>query len=334
MLMPCAAHETTETHRLSYRRSIAQLMARQRNPDKGSMVQRYVRQTTMICEVHFATDRRWVGHWSLSARALAQRSLTRKRKTFSSIEVTTVALLFMSPRVLLLILFSMASEDLAAQQNFFNVPSSEITEDGKIFLQQQFNLYGRSSVSNSTFCFGLGHEAEIGFNLLGITYSNSAGRFVSSAEGEEPVFPSFGINAQKQIEISEHYQISAGGQLLLPKKVSEYEWYGYLNNRVHAGHLKIVFGLFSGNINYFDSEPLLPGSSVRLGVQAGLEYEVLTDRLYLQSDYISGRTAVSNLIVGAAYKATSHLILSAGYQSPNSTVTSSTGLVIEFTYVE
>ncbi len=240
----------------------------------------------------------------------------------------------MPSRFLFLILFCVISADLAAQQNFFNVPSSEITELGKIFLQQQFNLYRTTSVSNTTFCYGLGHDFEIGVNLLGITYDNSAGSFVSSADGEEPVFPSFGINAQKQVEISDHYQISAGGQVLFPRILREYEWYGYLNNRIHLDHLKIVLGLFSGNVNYFDSEPLLKGSSERLGVQVGLEYELLSDKLYVQSDYISGRTALSNLIMGAAYKVMPHLILSAGYQIPNYNVTSSTGLVFEMTFVE
>jgi hypothetical protein len=241
--------------------------------------------------------------------------------------------LLMNARLLALVLLLLPA-GLMAQQNFFNVPSSEITEPNKVFLQQQLNLFTNSCVSNTTFCYGIGHEAEVGVNLLGVTYDNQKQSLINSPEGDQPVFPSFGINAQKQIEISEGYQISVGGQLLFPRQPRDAEFYGYLNNRLHIDKLKLIAGLFVGNNYYFDSETRFNDQNKWVGVQCGVEYELIEDRLYFQSDYITGRTALSNLIVGGAYKMLPQLILSAGYQFPNYSVTSTKGLVVELTYVQ
>ncbi|MBU3741577.1 MAG: hypothetical protein FGM24_04755 [Candidatus Kapabacteria bacterium] len=237
-------------------------------------------------------------------------------------------------RNLLLLAFIVLPCGLVAQQNFFNVPSSEITECNKVFLQQQFNLYSGSCVSNTTFCYGLGHESELGVNLFGVTYDYVDHRFIASPADEQPVFPSLGFNAQRQFTVAGWYEVSLGGQLLLPRQLQRYECYAYLNNRLHADRLKVILGLFAGNDNYFDSESRFNAHNRSVGVQGGFEYEVLRDRFYLQSDYITGQTALSNLIVGGAYKVTPTTIVSAGYQIPNNTRTSAPGVVVELTYVQ
>jgi hypothetical protein len=52
-----------------------------------------------------------------------------------------------------------------AQQNLFNVPSSEITQPGKVFVQQQFN-FGGVGTSNTTIDYGLGNNLEVGINVF------------------------------------------------------------------------------------------------------------------------------------------------------------------------
>jgi hypothetical protein len=50
-----------------------------------------------------------------------------------------------------------------AQQNLFNVPSTDITQKGQWFFQQQFNFLTASlGSSNTTLDYGLGHPLEIG----------------------------------------------------------------------------------------------------------------------------------------------------------------------------
>ena len=64
--------------------------------------------------------------------------------------------------------FHFSSGRASAQQNLFNVPSGKITNLGELFFQQQFNITRPVGSSNSTFDFGLGHNFELGFNILDV----------------------------------------------------------------------------------------------------------------------------------------------------------------------
>jgi hypothetical protein len=69
-------------------------------------------------------------------------------------------------KVLTLLLISFAGY---SQQNFFNVPSSDITKAKHVFFQQQLNFICSGFQSSTTFCYGLGKNYEIGFNVIGVT---------------------------------------------------------------------------------------------------------------------------------------------------------------------
>ncbi|MFM6983387.1 MAG: hypothetical protein ACKOXF_04580 [Chitinophagaceae bacterium] len=230
---------------------------------------------------------------------------------------------------LFLILFNNAR----AQQNFFNVPSSDITETKKIFFQQQFNFFSGSISSNSTFSYGIGHHAEIGLNLLGVTYDNHQGKLISSSPNEQPVFPSLGCNAQKQLLESKSDELTIGGQLLFPSIVSKSEYYTYLNNKLQLHHLKMVTGIYFGNNNFFDDKSRFNNNIRKFGIQIGMEYQIIEDKLFFQTDFISGKTAMSNLIIGGAYKCSKHAIISTGYQFPNDKNHYSKGFILEFTFI-
>jgi len=219
------------------------------------------------------------------------------------------------------------------QQNFFNVPSSEITEKRKVFFQQQFNLLAQQTVSNSTFCYGLTENTEIGFNFLGITYLNNKHRFAESLMDETPSFPTAGMNAQTQFPVSPSYKIGLGGQYLRHVSSPMQEWYLYVNNRLIVNDYKLICGLFLGNNNYFGEGKRLGELSHDVGIQMGIEANLWRDKLLFQADYITGKTALSNLIIGGAYKINTHWILSSGYQIANSSY-SVNGLVLEITFVQ
>src|SRR5665647_986269 len=58
-----------------------------------------------------------------------------------------------------------------SQQNYFNVPSFEITGKDTFFFQQQLNV-NDSIESNSTFDWGLKDNMEIGLNVYGVQVNN------------------------------------------------------------------------------------------------------------------------------------------------------------------
>lgn len=221
-----------------------------------------------------------------------------------------------------------------AQQNFFNVPSSEITEKNKVFVQEQINLYSQSYSSNTTFCLGLGKGFELGANLLGITYNKRYHAFVRNNLYEKPIFPTLGLNAQKSIEAGEHYTMALGFQTLSNERWHELEFYSYFNQRLKYDRLKLIFGIYAANSNYLgraEGRRIFPEG---LGFQSGLEYELIHEKLAFQADYISGNHALGNLIAGGAYKLNSHHILSLGFQLPNHSGASSRGIVFEYTFVQ
>lgn len=236
---------------------------------------------------------------------------------------------------LLFVLFLLLglSRRINAQQNFFNVPSSEITEKHRFFFQEQFNFYKSSIVSNSTLCVGLSERAEIGVNFFGLTFLPSDGVFISNKAGSVPVFPSFGINFQYVFYSSGFYQFSAGTQILMPERVPELEYYCFINNRLDFGDTRLVAGLYNGNNNFFGKESRISGSAWIPGIQFGLEQNIFRNKVFFQLDYFSGKNALSNLIPGFAYRIQKRVILSAGWQIPANKLSSSSGLIFEFTLV-
>ena len=105
----------------------------------------------------------------------------------------------MMKQIFITLLYFLITITVFGQQNFFNVPSSNITEKNKIFFQQQINLYETNIASNSTLCYGLGRDYEIGLNILGVTYDKDKKYFISNSKYEQPIYPSIGVNAQKKL---------------------------------------------------------------------------------------------------------------------------------------
>lgn len=229
--------------------------------------------------------------------------------------------------------------NLPAQQNFFNVPSSDITPKKKLFFQQQFNLVKDDFVSNTTVDFGLGHNFEVGVNANGLLF-NKYDRLVEN-KASEPYGPFFCVNAQKRFQVNERWALGLGTQLgVLPDKPSTKGEYFYLNSVYDNEEigLKLVSGLYSISDEFVGKEsrsglalsnPMLHN----LGLQMGFEKKLLSDKLSLQADFISGKHALGEVVLGGAYFLTKHWVLSCGYQAPTFKSTSVRSAVLEITYV-
>lgn len=112
--------------------------------------------------------------------------------------------------IVLLFLKSLA---LFAQQNFINVPSSEVTKQHQLFFQQQLN-FNELIQSNTTIDYGLGKGFEIGTNVLGLNFSDKNKSFIQNdTNDKDPYNPLVMINGLKQFEISEYIYIALGSQM-------------------------------------------------------------------------------------------------------------------------
>lgn len=223
------------------------------------------------------------------------------------------------------------------QQNFFNVPSSEITEKRHLFFQQQFNITLDGITGNSTFDYGLGKNWEIGFNVLDVAVDKYQKVIYQSAT--TPYVPLLMLNTQKKIILNHHSGIAIGTQVgmsLTPDiKTCGYAYTNYAFHSDKLG-LKGVLGLYSSTDGYAgkDSRFIIPQSNFfkPIGVQAGIEKMIWKNKCMLQIDYISGGHSIGVSVFGLAYKFIPHWILSAGYQIPNPKAEASQAVIVEFTY--
>jgi len=221
------------------------------------------------------------------------------------------------------------------QQNFFNVPSSDITPSRKIFVQQQLNFISNGVQSGTTFCYGLGNHTEIGFNVLGVNYDYQQ-KFVAN-HSEQPYNPFFTINAQKSFQLHEDFKVGLGGQAGFTQVGQSGAYlYGngvYVNEHTHT---KWVGGFYTTTDNYFGPESrnvVEAGALKSLGIQLGVEQNIWAERLLFQADFISGKHSLGEVVIGGAYYVTKHWVLSAGIQIPTFNSQSQPASVFELTFV-
>ncbi|MEY3646474.1 MAG: hypothetical protein RL127_1182 [Bacteroidota bacterium] len=222
-----------------------------------------------------------------------------------------------------------------SQQNFFNVPSSDITPGKALFVQQQFNLAASSIQSSTTMCVGLGHDYEVGLNVIGVTYDfkNQLTTNINTA----PFSPMYAFNAQKKVELSEHWKMGIGGQFGTNQAFNggSYVFTNAIYKDEKTG-TKLVAGLYRSSDGYFGPETRNFSENTdfkKLGIQMGIEKNLWNERLLFQADFISGRHALGELVVGGAYYVSKHMVLSAGYQIPTFQSKSIDAVVVEFTWV-
>lgn len=233
------------------------------------------------------------------------------------------------------ILWTISSLTAIGQQNFFNVPSSDITPPQKLFVQQQINATSFGLQSGTTFCFGLGHNFEIGANVLGINYDYK-NQFTLDKDAI-PISPVFALNAQKKIHVNEYWAWGLGGQLGINPSFTNglYAFSNLVYDQEDSG-TKFVSGLYYTSDSYFGPETRNFSDQSgfnSIGIQLGLEQNLWKEKLVFQADFISGKHSLGELVVGGAYFLTKNWVISAGYQIPTFQSKSVQALVFELTFI-
>lgn len=114
-----------------------------------------------------------------------------------------------------LVCLGLIPSTVVGQQNLFNVPSSDITEPGEIFYQQQINLLPDLLQFNSTMCYGLGRNFEIGFNIIGLNVNTQSSSPLIISNGDihsPPVYPFYTLNLQKAFVLNRTLRVAVGAQ--------------------------------------------------------------------------------------------------------------------------
>lgn len=232
-------------------------------------------------------------------------------------------------RAPILILLSLILSYSYSQQNLFNIPSGDITNEKKSFYQHQINLYSIKLESKAHFVHGLGKGWDVGLNIVGKgAYFSPAWRIsYNDNPSKGALYPIILATAQKQFTITDHIEFNIGTQAgfnisnrLENKELNHFSYgIGVWHFMGHKG--RIVGGLYNTNRMYV-------GQGNTFGVMAGYEVRV-SERWYLMGDWISGDNDAAVSVIGATYNLTRRLQLCAGWQVPNPGTLKPSGLVLE-----
>jgi len=205
-----------------------------------------------------------------------------------------------------------------SQQNFVNVPSSEVTDSHKVFFQQQLNI-GKQLQFNSTLDFGLGKGFEVGCNLLGLNYPSTA-----SSSG-----PLIMLNGLKQFKITKSSSLNFGAQFgtNATKHISNIHGANilYMNYRIKDLLVKesnLVLGTYYHSYHY-------GGIGNRTGFWIGLEIPI-THNFHLMAEDIIGNTDIAASCLGMIYYPIDWMPLTFGWQFNHNQVSQSS-FVFELT---
>lgn len=215
-----------------------------------------------------------------------------------------------------------------AQQNFFNIPSGDITPKNQVFYQHQINLYREGLESKGHFVYGLGRGWDAGINVVGKgAYFRPQWRLMHNDQIRNgPVFPVVMGTVQKQFVLHERLALNLGTQAgtnltaVNSRREFNHFTYGLANISFGPGR-KILAGGYATNRAYV-------GEGNHQGVLLGYEWK-LTEKWYLMGDWISGRNSQSVGVIGAMFWPFKHVQFCAGLLVPNPRTDKQGGLVLE-----
>ncbi|MFA6151210.1 MAG: hypothetical protein WC716_07820 [Chitinophagaceae bacterium] len=220
-----------------------------------------------------------------------------------------------------------------AQQNFFNVISSEITPAKRTFFQQQLNFTAQDVQSNTTFSTGLGKNFEIGFNYFGFTLNRNGRPIIEKETDKAPYNDFLMLNVQKRWDINPKMALAVGFQQGITTSRQVHSGGNYYSNYCFTdtlNGLKCVAGIYYATTSFFGPGHRLAGHDIA-GIQLGVEKSIIKEKWYFQSDFISGEHSFGDLIIGTAYYVFPATALSAGYQIPTFKSQSRPALIFELT---
>lgn len=217
-----------------------------------------------------------------------------------------------------------------SQQNFINVPSTEVTSKNKIFFQQQINI-NELVQSNTTLDFGLGKGFEAGVNVLGLNFNEKTKSFFNNDTNDvDPYNPLVTINGLKYFEITNKVSIGVGGQTGANFRVNHPTYpasLAYANLKLEnllGQNSNCVFGAYYNSRHY-------GGKGNRFGVWAGAEIPV-KQNFHIMAESVLGDNSICYSSLGVIYYPRPRLPITLGLQIPN-TKKNSYSLVFELTFV-
>ncbi len=210
-----------------------------------------------------------------------------------------------------------------SQQNFFNIPSGQLTRPGKYFYQHQLNLYAPGALSSKQhLVYGIAHGLEGGVNFLNFTPRQN-----TTTDLNDPAANTLALTFQKRFRLDRRVSFNVGTQAGTTQigtgQGNQFtsKSYGLLSWHHRETHLRVTGGAWI-------SDRRFNGNGDTEGILLGAEWKY-SDRFYLMGDWISGGTKNSVAVLGGMADVTSNLQLCYGVLFPNKNSREGEGLVLE-----
>jgi hypothetical protein len=205
--------------------------------------------------------------------------------------------------LLVALLAGLGAPPAHAQQTVLNVPSADVLDRGKTYMEWDATVGDTSPSAAVTprSVNGLGHGVEAGINLSSLNLPHG---------GEVVMDPTV---KWKFFESADRSLVLFGGeQVYLPFKRTTYRIgnYGYLEGaKTFRSGTRVGVGAYD-----FTAQVIDPAN--RGGVQASIE-QTVNARLSLAVDWYSGDTSIGYKNVGGSWKLTNSLTLMGAYELGN-----------------
>jgi hypothetical protein len=215
------------------------------------------------------------------------------------------------------------AQEVLAQQNFFNIPSGQMTPESKFFYQHQFNIYSSQKISSKQhLVYGLPNDFEAGINFLNYDVFGNAEK-----QENAPSSNILAMSFQKSFGLSRNLSMNLGTQLgfshlgtplpLYPTSKT----YGLASYYNADSHLRLTGGGWISGARF-------NGPGDFYGALLGFEW-MFAKGIYLMGDWISGDTANSTSVIGGMVDVSKTIQLCLGYLIPNPSSPENHALVME-----
>ena len=164
-----------------------------------------------------------------------------------------------------------------SQQTHFNVPSSVVTPEGKMYFQANTFLTDGLDRAQVYGMYGVNKDTEVGLNFLNFSDDKSDDKSW------------YGITAQHREVLNADHNLTIGGAYYLNSNDSYYV-YGLVTANKLLAKADINAGIFYSMF----------GEST-IGLMAGIEYQVINDKIHVKAEFMSGKHWMNGLNVGGSY---------------------------------
>lgn len=204
-----------------------------------------------------------------------------------------------------------------SQQAIVNLPSADITPEGRHFLMNESFIGSKEWSSVNFYTYGVGNDTEFCATLYDL--ASPPRRSFAAALGYKSQF-----DLAEDGEVWRELKLTHGLMLPVNLRGGGVGAYGYVHasGRLSSTDTRLTLGLAGGTSQLFGQNTLC--------VMTAVEHP-LTEEVSLVAEWFSGRHELGNLITGVVYHNHEHDFMVVGsYKIPNHPGVTSPGFVLEF----